>query len=308
MMDRASGYDWIGTRVRASSYALSSTVEGKDQLGSDNPFDTSGTMSSPHSPAVESSNVFTVKSMGKIVDFCPGIGEHFVLFDEELLAPRWLSLNACNGQCDVEVILEWAIAQDEKICPASSARHRNSSKSSATSTPDGEPKCQLCHRGTILGVHGVVTCFVCGIRHLHRHCMPMSRMQLSENQEWRCWHCTCNSYQYLFFLLMSFSGCQGCGTSSWVAPLQTTSMQIVLNDPTAPSENVGFCQKCIDRYQASEKDFCQICYRWYSDLDKTFAQHPLAAETTIDDLAHADVSGEEDDRMVSKFSHQSRSH
>jgi hypothetical protein len=76
-------------------------------------------------------------------------------------------------------------------------------------------------------------------------------------------------------------------------------MQIVTNDGTAPADNVGLCQKCIERYQGRDKEFCQICYRWYGDHENTIVRHPLDAETTIDALTHAEAVGEEDDdRMV----------
>jgi hypothetical protein len=37
----------------------------------------------------------------------------------------------------------------------------------------------------------VVTCSVCRDQHFHRHCMPMGRVAMAENQSWRCWHCAC---------------------------------------------------------------------------------------------------------------------
>jgi hypothetical protein len=199
MMDRAHGYDWMGTRVRASSYALSSSAVEVKEPGSDTMEEDSAM---PNSPVGDftSQNGLTVKSLGTIVDYCPGIDEHFILFDEEFMAPRWLSLKQSGGECDVEVILQWAVADGDGPGHATSPNVRCNSKTS-TDSETCEPKCELCRRGTILGVHGVVTCSVCGIKHLHRHCMPMSRMQLSENQDWRCWHCTCK-YKYFLNILV----------------------------------------------------------------------------------------------------------
>ena len=216
MMDSANGFDWIGTQVRASSYALLSTAPATSpqqmrSLDRGSPAARPPLQDSASPPLqdvnpskvstpeheqtgediVREESMLTVKCLGTIVDYCPGIDEHFILFDEEVIAPRWVSLRRGDGDSkpqDVEVLLDWAceIGQDTFFVVNPRNKKRDASQGAG-----GEPVCELCHRGTILGVHGVVTCSVCRNRHLHRHCMPMSKMQLSEHQEWRCWYCTC---------------------------------------------------------------------------------------------------------------------
>jgi hypothetical protein len=64
------GDDWIGVRVRASTHRL--------QYGNNN--------SQNRSLACEQ-----VRCQGTIVSYCAGINKHFIVFDEPLLKPKWVT-------------------------------------------------------------------------------------------------------------------------------------------------------------------------------------------------------------------------
>lgn len=75
-------------------------------------------------------------------------------------------------------------------------------------------------------------------------------------------------------------------------------MRAVMHSEEAPPDNVGLCSSCISKYKRNTKDFCQICFRLYGPLEIDLARHPLAASTTIEQLANSEANDEENDRMV----------
>ena len=141
---------------------------------------------------------------------------------------------------DVELIFDWKFPDESEEVIAESGRVnktarrgkkskkiRKSSSVAQTSEIDIEdseddtnpvqpddknletPLCGLCglgdHDDSVVGNGNgaVVTCSVCQDHHYHRHCMPMRRVGLAENQTWRCWHCTCTLPYLLGIQVMS---------------------------------------------------------------------------------------------------------
>jgi hypothetical protein len=111
---------------------------------------------------------------------------------------------------DVELLFEWTFPEDsDPADPEQQGQGQGQGLSGEVATEEGGRGreaallCGLCGLGDFedeegaaeaglgLGLGAVVTCSVCRDHHFHRHCMPMGRVALAENQNWRCWHCAC---------------------------------------------------------------------------------------------------------------------
>jgi hypothetical protein len=113
---------------------------------------------------------------------------------------------------DVELLFEWDFPLDSVFCcsvkdclkdgkPGHSDKGKVMIELESTEKQEEQGNdmlvCGLCGMGNFedddigMGLGAVMTCTVCCDQHFHRHCMPMGRVLMDENQSWRCWHCAC---------------------------------------------------------------------------------------------------------------------
>lgn len=172
------------------------------------------------------------KYKGVIAHFCPSLQEHFVVFDDSNIFPRWVSFSNLRGRGgDVEFVFDPPMftsdhLQQEKLKTSCGESNKNvdsifhhqfdESKSNhlledavvpfmneiVKESADNVLFCRLCSRGPHLIAHGtdgddmMRTCSKCKFRSFHTYCMSSSAIGKDDpasKDDWRCWFCVCKS-------------------------------------------------------------------------------------------------------------------
>jgi hypothetical protein len=149
----------------------------------------------------------TVKCSGTITQYCPGIGEYFVVFDEPFIFPRWITIKDTESIAKLDMEIFFDIPEDNNN-NAIMIKHEGSTHKRrkairdddddvySESTVDNTICCGLCNQQKLTDteVGELLTCSKCKYRSFHKYCMSMSRVGLSEGDSdanWCCWHCIC---------------------------------------------------------------------------------------------------------------------
>jgi hypothetical protein len=178
------GKDWIGIRIRAETYV----VPGKEQQQL-----LSKKTKSSFSLNNEVTQIETANCFGYVLKYCGNIDQHFAVFDEIQLQPKWVSVE--KGVSDIDIFPE----RVEETLYAE--------------PQDFQKFCLLCHLApspTDLVLKCVTCKSIC-----HESCTPPNEEFLAIHElrvkpfKWKCWNCKGTSVAFnefsVFYHFVVFS-------------------------------------------------------------------------------------------------------
>lgn len=163
---------------------------------------------------------------GTIKKYCPMLNQHFLIFDEESLQPRWVdcardetleclynpiktkpsaqpesNVDIAESKDDnVSSIAEMVVEESEQIAEGKMDNSDTDDENEEEETI--KAYCNLCERSCSMENHGL-RCRVCGI-FCHEYCIPeegfnpMNAMTKLKNPQWVCWNCSGTVYFHSF--------------------------------------------------------------------------------------------------------------
>ncbi len=210
--------------------------------------------------------VKSIKCIGTIAKYCPATDQHLVVFDEDYLMPRWVSVGGEGETLGTTTSkpagLDYLIGPNASKGGPSTALLR-----STTALASQEAYCDMCGCGAEhveqadreAAAACLLQCVSCA-RYCHTYCVPGGIQRALENDlgtikkagdhingGYKCVHCL---------------QCAGCGgkASAFDKPLHYWNLRRI--DEKAPDEVVPTCGECLWRFK-HEKEFCPLCFKLY---------------------------------------------
>jgi len=205
------------------------------------------------------------KCVGTIINYCPTLNQHLVVFDNSRIMPSWIVCSADTidiligpgefGNQHAQRMID-KLRNDSKLqqfaeistcflcgfCQSSSGAVESASESGVQVDPFLKA-CKRCKKS------------------YHSYCMPTEQFRMSPFFDERiydpeiCLHC------------IACRGC--CGNSLWNTPMIPWSTRRL--DSSVDDQLKPICGGCLRLYKES-KQFCSICYALYSDTSAVSSQ------------------------------------
>lgn len=211
------GSEWIGTVIGIFVPSMTSMVgdgklpvDGEVSPGESDGVVYGGSADGSTTSAIDVQNeVRGSRCKATIMNFCPGTGEHFVVFDDDSITPQWICVKSYTlfdgsllsttatdfGDDAIEVFIDRGVKDKAKACASPDSDAERSEQEC----------CFLCKKGSFVGssseaqeqqehsdYESLQSCCVCSVL-CHSGCMPMDKVGLADDQPWRCWRCTGNA-------------------------------------------------------------------------------------------------------------------
>lgn len=228
------GNQWLGVRVRAEAHLISNN-EDDSLVDTDDGIMCSGT----------------------VARYCGALGSHFILFDENLLLPKWVTL----PDCKVEILLGSEEAGSEmSVAYSQSLKYHECNGCNMCGNMKNEAstyfECSNCN------TWAHYRCMPCdGFAEIYSTVVPSRESKLLSQ---KCWNCRC---------------CDCCGVKNWDAALLDWNLKYI--DRRAPDQMLNICGECLTKFRQS-RDFCPICFKLYMSEDAFFQQKELMSKSNSD--------------------------